>query len=100
MSILYFLLSFIYDLTNLMFEIYLIIYFQYGLLDIGTLLGGSVHNQLEREVVPALDNALRMTGGTKMLPYKNNFSVGLWILYYIVPANQTELTSTSFMQNN
>uniref|UniRef100_A0A8C1NQ68 Prominin 1 b n=1 Tax=Cyprinus carpio TaxID=7962 RepID=A0A8C1NQ68_CYPCA len=28
---------------------------------IGTLLGGQIHNQLEREVVPALDNALRMT---------------------------------------
>uniref|UniRef100_A0A8C2JSZ2 Prominin 1 b n=1 Tax=Cyprinus carpio TaxID=7962 RepID=A0A8C2JSZ2_CYPCA len=29
--------------------------------NIGTLLGGQIHNQLEREVVPALDNALRMT---------------------------------------
>lgn len=33
--------------------------------DIGTLLGGQIHNQLEREVVPALDNALRMTAGAK-----------------------------------
>lgn len=30
--------------------------------NIGTLLGGRIHNQLEKEVVPALDNALRMTG--------------------------------------
>ncbi|XP_016369432.1 prominin-1-A-like isoform X2 [Sinocyclocheilus rhinocerous] len=29
--------------------------------NIGTLLGGQIHNHLEREVVPALDNALRMT---------------------------------------
>uniref|UniRef100_A0A672NYH2 Prominin-1-A-like n=1 Tax=Sinocyclocheilus grahami TaxID=75366 RepID=A0A672NYH2_SINGR len=29
--------------------------------NIGNLLGGQIHNQLEREVVPALDNALRMT---------------------------------------
>ncbi|XP_067297819.1 prominin 1 b isoform X2 [Pseudorasbora parva] len=29
--------------------------------NIGTVLGGQIHNQLEREVVPALDNALRMT---------------------------------------
>ncbi|XP_048053607.1 LOW QUALITY PROTEIN: prominin 1 b [Megalobrama amblycephala] len=29
--------------------------------NIGILLGGQIHNQLEREVVPALDNALRMT---------------------------------------
>ncbi|XP_055061357.2 prominin 1 b isoform X2 [Misgurnus anguillicaudatus] len=33
--------------------------------NIGTLLGGRVHNQLEREVVPALDNALRMTGAMR-----------------------------------
>uniref|UniRef100_A0A673LRP6 Prominin-1-A-like n=1 Tax=Sinocyclocheilus rhinocerous TaxID=307959 RepID=A0A673LRP6_9TELE len=31
--------------------------------NIGNLLGGQIHNQLEREVVPALDNALRMTAG-------------------------------------
>ncbi|XP_066516144.1 prominin 1 b [Hoplias malabaricus] len=30
--------------------------------NIGPLLGGRIHNQLEKEVVPALDNALRMTG--------------------------------------
>ncbi|KAL2097458.1 hypothetical protein ACEWY4_006665 [Coilia grayii] len=30
--------------------------------NIGTLLGGRIQNQLERDVVPALDNALRMTG--------------------------------------
>ncbi|XP_073698398.1 prominin 1 b isoform X1 [Garra rufa] len=29
--------------------------------NIGTLLGGQIHNQLEREVMPALDNALRVT---------------------------------------
>lgn len=40
-------------------------YYQCGLSDIGTLLGGQIHNQLEREVVPALDNALRMTAGAK-----------------------------------
>ncbi|XP_056592965.1 prominin 1 b isoform X1 [Triplophysa dalaica] len=33
--------------------------------NIGTLLGGRVHYQLEREVVPALDNALRMTGAMR-----------------------------------
>uniref|UniRef100_A0A672NYG4 Prominin-1-A-like n=1 Tax=Sinocyclocheilus grahami TaxID=75366 RepID=A0A672NYG4_SINGR len=43
--------------TNLFF------YCQRGLSDIGNLLGGQIHNQLEREVVPALDNALRMTAG-------------------------------------
>uniref|UniRef100_A0AAR2KJH3 Prominin 1 b n=1 Tax=Pygocentrus nattereri TaxID=42514 RepID=A0AAR2KJH3_PYGNA len=30
--------------------------------NIGPLLGGRIQNQLEKEVVPALDNALRMTG--------------------------------------
>ncbi|XP_051983504.1 prominin-1-A-like isoform X2 [Xyrauchen texanus] len=30
--------------------------------NIGPLLGRRIHNQLEREVVPALDNALRLTG--------------------------------------
>ncbi|TRY95188.1 hypothetical protein DNTS_032482 [Danionella cerebrum] len=33
--------------------------------NIGTLLGGQIHNQLEREVVPSLDNALRMTGAMR-----------------------------------
>ncbi|XP_051718592.1 prominin 1 b isoform X2 [Ctenopharyngodon idella] len=33
--------------------------------NIGTLLGGQIHNQLEREVVPALDNALRMTAAMR-----------------------------------
>ncbi|XP_051994087.1 prominin-1-A-like isoform X2 [Xyrauchen texanus] len=33
--------------------------------NIGPLLGGRVHNQLEREVIPALDNALRMTGAMR-----------------------------------
>uniref|UniRef100_A0A8B9M2M1 Prominin-1-A-like n=1 Tax=Astyanax mexicanus TaxID=7994 RepID=A0A8B9M2M1_ASTMX len=33
--------------------------------NIGPLLGGRIHNQLEKEVVPALDNALRMTGAMR-----------------------------------
>uniref|UniRef100_A0A671KFA0 Prominin-1-A-like n=1 Tax=Sinocyclocheilus anshuiensis TaxID=1608454 RepID=A0A671KFA0_9TELE len=33
--------------------------------NIGNLLGGQIHNQLEREVVPALDNALRMTAAMR-----------------------------------
>ncbi|KAK9980846.1 hypothetical protein ABG768_000430 [Culter alburnus] len=33
--------------------------------NIGILLGGQIHNQLEREVVPALDNALRMTAAMR-----------------------------------
>uniref|UniRef100_A0A8C2H386 Prominin 1 b n=1 Tax=Cyprinus carpio TaxID=7962 RepID=A0A8C2H386_CYPCA len=45
--------------TNLLF------YCQCGLSDIGNLLGGQIHNQLEREVVPALDNALRMTAAMR-----------------------------------
>lgn len=31
--------------------------------DIGPLLGGRIHSQLEKEVVPSLDTALRMAGG-------------------------------------
>lgn len=52
-----------------MLELHLIYIFKFiinvFLSDIGTLLGGQIHNQLEREVVPALDNALRMTAGAK-----------------------------------
>ncbi|XP_017564888.2 prominin 1 b isoform X10 [Pygocentrus nattereri] len=33
--------------------------------NIGPLLGGRIQNQLEKEVVPALDNALRMTGAMR-----------------------------------
>lgn len=33
------------------------------LTDIGPLLGGRIHSQLEKEVVPSLDGALRMAGG-------------------------------------
>uniref|UniRef100_A0A8C2GTN2 Prominin 1 b n=1 Tax=Cyprinus carpio TaxID=7962 RepID=A0A8C2GTN2_CYPCA len=33
--------------------------------NIGNLLGGQIHNQLDREVVPALDNALRMTAAMR-----------------------------------
>lgn len=33
------------------------------LADIGPLLGGRIHSQLEKEVVPSLDTALRMAGG-------------------------------------
>ncbi|XP_030643910.1 prominin 1 b [Chanos chanos] len=33
--------------------------------NIGTVLGGQIHNQLEKEVVPALDNALRMMGAMR-----------------------------------
>ncbi|XP_050966869.1 prominin 1 b isoform X5 [Labeo rohita] len=33
--------------------------------NIGTLLGGQIHNQLEREVMPAFDNALRMTAAMR-----------------------------------
>ncbi|KAI4875704.1 hypothetical protein NFI96_023372, partial [Prochilodus magdalenae] len=33
--------------------------------NIGPLLGGRIHNQLEKDVVPALDNALRMTGAMR-----------------------------------
>uniref|UniRef100_A0A3Q2XK43 Prominin 1 b n=1 Tax=Hippocampus comes TaxID=109280 RepID=A0A3Q2XK43_HIPCM len=32
--------------------------------NIGPLLGGRIHSQLEKEVVPSLDTALRMAGGT------------------------------------
>lgn len=31
--------------------------------DIGPLLGGQIHNQLDRDVMPALDNVLRMAAG-------------------------------------
>lgn len=31
--------------------------------DIGPLLGGRIHSQLEKDVVPSLDTALRMAGG-------------------------------------
>ncbi len=31
--------------------------------DIGPLLGGRINSQLEKEVVPSLDTALRMAGG-------------------------------------
>uniref|UniRef100_A0A8C2BBI0 Prominin 1 b n=1 Tax=Cyprinus carpio TaxID=7962 RepID=A0A8C2BBI0_CYPCA len=43
----------------------LLFYCQCGLSDIGNLLGGQIHNQLDREVVPALDNALRMTAAMR-----------------------------------
>lgn len=33
--------------------------------DIGPLLGGRINSQLEKEVVPSLDAALRMAGGNK-----------------------------------
>ncbi|XP_041940776.1 prominin 1 b isoform X3 [Alosa sapidissima] len=33
--------------------------------NIGTLLGGQIQSQLEKDVVPALDNALRMTGAMR-----------------------------------
>lgn len=32
--------------------------------DIGAVLGGRIHSQLEKEVVPSLDTALRMAGGS------------------------------------
>lgn len=48
-----------------MLKLCLLIYYHCGLSDIGTLLGGQIHNQLEREVMPAFDNALRMTAGAK-----------------------------------
>lgn len=53
---------------NFMLELHLIFFtfiINVFLSDIGILLGGQIHNQLEREVVPALDNALRMTAGAK-----------------------------------
>lgn len=37
------------------------------LTDIGPLLGGRIHSQLEKEVVPSLDTALRMAGGKTLL---------------------------------
>uniref|UniRef100_A0A672MMH2 Prominin-1-A-like n=1 Tax=Sinocyclocheilus grahami TaxID=75366 RepID=A0A672MMH2_SINGR len=43
----------------------LLICYHCGFSDIGTLLGGQIHNHLEREVVPALDNALRMTAAMR-----------------------------------
>lgn len=36
------------------------------LTDIGPLLGGRIHSQLEKEVVPSLDTALRMAGGNAL----------------------------------
>ena len=44
--------------------------------DIGPLLGGRIHNQLEKEVHPALDRALNMAGGTSAY-----FSFPLWLRY-------------------
>lgn len=40
-------------------------------IDIGPLLGGRIHSQLEKEVVPSLDTALRMAGGTPVSPLRN-----------------------------
>uniref|UniRef100_A0A672NZB4 Prominin-1-A-like n=1 Tax=Sinocyclocheilus grahami TaxID=75366 RepID=A0A672NZB4_SINGR len=57
--------------------------------NIGNLLGGQIHNQLEREVVPALDNALRMTAG----PNRNKIKCLLKIL--IEPMTLTLLLSFS-----
>lgn len=34
--------------------------------DIGPLLGSRIHSQLEKEVVPSLDSALRMAGGNEV----------------------------------
>lgn len=42
------------------------------LTDIGPLLGGRIHNQLEKEVVPSLDSALRMAGGRLIITHALN----------------------------